>query len=119
MLAIFWDSQRSILETCLERGITVRSATYCNMLQRGLSPAVRSRRSGRLSDGILLLHDNACPHTATHTLETRRKLKWEVVEHAAHSPDLAPADFRFFGLLKGALEGSRFKCDKVKNAVHQ
>jgi hypothetical protein len=79
MLAIFWDSQWPILETCLECGTTVTSATYCNMLQGGLRPAICSKRSGRLSEGILLLHDNACPHTTTCTLVTLRKLKWEVV----------------------------------------
>jgi histone-lysine N-methyltransferase SETMAR len=53
-------------------------------------------------------------------LETLSKLKWEVMEHPAHSPDLAPSDFHLFGPLKEALEGRRFRCDEdVKNAVHQ
>jgi hypothetical protein len=67
-----------------------------------------------------LLHENTIPRTAARTLETIRKLKWEVIEHAAHSPDLTPSDFHLFGQLKEALEGRRFRCDKdVKNAVHQ
>jgi hypothetical protein len=49
MLTIFWDSQGRILETHLESGKTVTSATYCDMLQRGLKPAIRSKRRGRLS----------------------------------------------------------------------
>jgi hypothetical protein len=52
-------------------------------------------------------------------LETLRKLKWEVMEHPAHSPDLAPFDFRLSGLLKEALGGRIFHCDDVKNVVHQ
>jgi histone-lysine N-methyltransferase SETMAR len=74
------------------------------MLQRGLKPAICSRRRERLPEGILLLHDNARPHTAACTVETLRNLKWEVMEHPAHSPDLAPSDFYLFGLLK---EGGR------------
>ena len=34
MLTILWDSQEPILETYQERGTTVTSATYCDMLQR-------------------------------------------------------------------------------------
>jgi hypothetical protein len=113
------DSQRPILESCLERGTTVASATYCDMLQRGLKPAVHCKRRGRLSEGVLLLHDNARPHTMTCTLETIRKLKREVMEHSAHSPHLASSDFHLLGTLKEAL-GGRCWCDEdVKNVVHQ
>jgi hypothetical protein len=66
MLTIIWDS---IL------GTSITSATYYGMLQEGLKPAIRSKRRGRLSEGVLLLHDNARPHTAACTLETLRKLK--------------------------------------------
>jgi hypothetical protein len=108
MLTIFWDSQGPILETYLEGGTTVTSATYCDMLQGGLKPAVCYERRGRLLEGILLLHDNACPHTTARMLESLRKLKWEVMEHPAHSPDLVPSDFHLFGPLKEALRGRRF-----------
>jgi len=120
MLTIFWDSQVPILETYQERGTTVTSATYCDMLQRELKPTIRSKRRGKLSKEILLLHDNARPHTTAHTLETLKQLKWEVMEHPAYSPDLAPSDFHLFRPLKNALWGRRFPCDDdVKAAVHQ
>jgi hypothetical protein len=79
IFSFFWDSQGPILETYLERGTTVTSATYCDMLQGCLKPAIHSKRRGGLSEGVLLLHDNARPHTAALTLETLRKLKWEVM----------------------------------------
>jgi histone-lysine N-methyltransferase SETMAR len=48
------------------------------------------------------------------------KLKREVMEHPAHSPDLAPSDSHLFGPFKEALGGRRFRCDEdVKNSVHQ
>jgi hypothetical protein len=78
------------------------------MLQRGLKPAIRSKRIGKLSVGILLLHNNAHPHTLACTLETLWKLKWEVMEHPAHSPDFVPSDFHLFGQLKEVLRGRRF-----------
>ena len=92
---------------------------YCDMLQRELKLAIRSKRRGKLPKEILLLHDNARPHTAAHTLETLKQLKWEAMEHPAYSPDLAPSDFHLFGLLKDALRGRRFSCGDVKAVVHQ
>jgi len=68
----------------------------------------------------LLLHDNARPHTAAHTLETLKQLKWEAMGHPAYSPNLVPSDFHLSRLLKNALRGRRFSCDDdVKAAVHQ
>jgi hypothetical protein len=108
-----------ILETYLERRTTVTIATYFDMLRGGLKPKIRSKKRGRLSESVLL-HDNALPHTAARTLETFKKLKWEVVEYPAHSPDFAASDFHLFRHLVEALRGRRFRCDKeVKNAVHQ
>jgi len=100
MLTIFLDSQGPILETYQERGTTVTSATYCDILQRELKPTIRSTRRGKLSKEILLLHNNAHPHTAAHTLETLKQLKWEAMEHPAYSPDLAPSDFHLFNRSK-------------------
>jgi histone-lysine N-methyltransferase SETMAR len=107
MLTMFWDSQGPILVTYLECGTTITSATYCDMLKRGLKPAVYAKKRERLTEGFLLLHSSVCPHIVARTLE---KL-WEVMVHPAHSPDLAPSDFHLFELLKN------FR--KEKNAVHQ
>jgi hypothetical protein len=70
------------------------------MLQRELKTATRSKRRGKLSKEILLLHHNAWPHTADHTLEILKQLKREVMEHPVYSPDLAPSDFHLFDPLK-------------------
>jgi hypothetical protein len=50
MLTMFWDSQGPILETNVGHGTTVTIATYCDMLQRGLKPAIHSKGRGRLSE---------------------------------------------------------------------
>jgi hypothetical protein len=89
------------------------------MLHRELKPTIRSNRRGNLSKRSLLLHDNARPHTAAHTLETLKQLKWEAMEHPAYSSDLVPSDFHLFGPLKEALKGRRFSGDDGKAAVHR
>jgi hypothetical protein len=66
---------------------------------------------------VLLLHDSACPHTATHTVETLRQLNFEVLEHPLHSPGLAPSDYHLFGPLSHALKGRHFASDQVVKEV--
>jgi len=120
MFKVFWDSQGVLLEHYLERGTTVNSVGYSEMLSTELKPAIRTKRRGLLSSGVLLLHDNARPHTAIHTLQTLVKLGFTVLEHRAYSPDLAPSDYHLFGPLKEALSGRRFTSDEeVQEAVHE
>lgn len=119
MLTVFWDSQGPVLEHYQERGTTINSVRYSEMLTAKLKPAIRSKRRGLLSKGVVLLHDNARPHTAAHTAETLQKLNFEVLAHPTYSPDLAPSDYHLFGPLKEALRGRRFTTDEaLKEAVH-
>jgi len=67
---------------------------------------------------VLLLHDNARPHTAAHTVDTLRALKFDVLKHPPYSPDLAPSDFHLFGCTKEHLRGQKFADDnEVMEAV--
>ena len=111
MMSVFWESQGPILEHYMEKDVTVTSVNYCNMLRNELRPTIRSKRRGRLTQGVLLLHYNARTHTAHLTVNTIRQLNWEVLEHPAYSSDLAPSDFHLFGPLKNALRGRRFAAD--------
>ena len=75
------------------------------MLTDRLKPAIRSKCQRLLSNGVVLLYDNARPHTAAHTAETLRKLKFQVMAHPPYNPDLALSDYHLFGPLKEALRG--------------
>ena len=110
----------AILEDILEKGSTINSASYCDLLANRLKPAIRTKRRGLLSKKVLLQHDNARPHVAKATIETINKLGFEVLEHPAYSPDLAPSDYHLFAPLKDALRGRKFSSDEsVQKAVHQ
>ncbi|PNF15535.1 hypothetical protein B7P43_G16529, partial [Cryptotermes secundus] len=91
MLTVYLDSQGRILEHFQERGTTINSARYSEMLTDRPKPAIRSKCPGLLSKGVVLLHDSARPHTAAHTAETLRKLKFDVMAHPPYSPDLTPS----------------------------
>jgi hypothetical protein len=54
---------------------------------------------------ILLLHDNAIPHTAHATIDALETLKFEALSHPPYSPYLAPSDFHFFPHLKRISRG--------------
>jgi len=104
----------------MPRGNTVTSATYADLLKNHLRPAVKSKRRGRLSTGVLLQHDNAWPHTARSTVATIQDLSFECLPHPPYSPDLAPSDFHVFGPLKEAMGGKSFRPnEEVQQAVHE
>jgi hypothetical protein len=64
----------------------------CSLLCDELKPEIRGQQRGLLSESVVMLHDNACPHTVTHTVETLRKLNFEVLEHPLYSLDLTPSE---------------------------
>ncbi|GBN30167.1 Mariner Mos1 transposase [Araneus ventricosus] len=99
MATIFWDSQGFLLIDFHTRGETVNAANYYATLH-WLHKAFRRKRPGLLSKGVLLLHDNARPHTASVTRDLKQRFRWNVLEHPPYNPDLAPSDFHLFGPLK-------------------
>lgn len=120
MLTLFWDRKGPILEHYMTRGSTVTSASYCDLMHNHLKPAIRTKRRGLLSSGVLLQHDNARPHTAHATVNKIKDLKMECLPHPAYSPDLAPCDFHLFGPLKEELGGRKFNSDvELKETVHK
>jgi len=89
-----WPSfSGTILVHFRQKGETVTGARYSDMLVNELKLAIRAKCRGLLSKRVLLLHDNARPHTLR-TVDTLRALK-----HPPYSPDLAPSDFHLFGLM--------------------
>jgi hypothetical protein len=87
MLTVFWDTQWPILEHHLERGTTVTIVKYCDVLRNKLRPAVRTKRRGRLSQGVSL-HDNASPRH-------QRPSATELGSSRAPSPRPKSSAFRF------------------------
>jgi len=57
---------------------------------------------------VILLHDNAPLHIAKLVKETIEVFGWEILSHAAYSPDLAPSDYYLFASIGHALAQQRF-----------
>jgi len=64
---------------------------------------------------VIFLHDNAPSHTAKPVRDTLEALNWEILPHAAYSPDLAPSDYHLFALMGHALAELWFvrRCEKM------
>ena len=60
------------------------------------TPAIKSKRPGMLLDGIILLNDDTCPHTANLVRDKLERFGWETVEHPPYSPDLSLMTSTFF-----------------------
>jgi len=77
------------------QGTTINSAVYCETLKK-MRRAIQNKRRGMLSATILLLHDNARPHSVAQTQDLITSFKLEQMDHPPYSPDLAPSDYHLF-----------------------
>jgi histone-lysine N-methyltransferase SETMAR len=110
MMMFFFDGKGPLLVEFLEfleHGFTISALRYEDTLQK-LRHAIKSKYPGMLLNGIILLHDNVCPHTANSVRNTLQRFGWEVLQHLPYSPDLFPCDFHIFGDLKKDIRGHGF-----------
>ena len=118
MCTVFWDRKGSLLIDFLPRGETVNADRYCETLRK-LRRAIQNKRRRMLTTGVVLLHDNARPHTARCIAAVLTEFGWELFHHPPYNPDLAPSDFHVFLHLKKFLSsGERFGNDEeLKTSV--
>ena len=95
----------------------MNSVTYADLLKNNLRPAIKSKRCGLLSTGVLSQHDNAGPHTARSTVATIQDLSLECLPLPLYSPVLVPSDFHVFGPLKKAMCGKYFRSDESRRCM--
>ena len=106
MLTVFWDSEGPIMVDFLQKGEKINDDYYSDKLRR-LKPEIVAKRRGKQRAGVLLLQDNASPHTAQLAVTTAAQCRYEILPHPAYSPDLAPSHF-LFPKLKEKLRGVQF-----------
>ena len=119
MMTVFWDSKGVLMTDFLEHKKTVTAVYYADLIRR-LHDAVKEKRRGMLSRGVLLLHDNASSHKARLSQAAIRESGFEEPNHPPYSPDVAPSDFYLFSKLKKDFCGKSFEDDaELKSAVNE
>ena len=119
MATVFWDAQGIIMLDFLAKKRTITGAYYANLLDQ-LRTAIREKRRGKLSKGILLQQDNARVHTCKIAMDAAERNGYELILQPAYSMDLAPSDYFLFPNLKKDIHGLHFRSNKeVVTAVEE
>jgi histone-lysine N-methyltransferase SETMAR len=58
------------------------------------------KRRGKVTKGVLFLHDNAPAHQALAAQKKLAYLGFQCLDYPHYSPDLAPSDYHLFPVLK-------------------
>jgi len=112
LASIFWDQDGILLTDYLKTGLTINTEYYSSLLVQVKDILKEKRpRHGKVTKGVLFLHDNAPAHWA---LVTQKKLAYpgfQCLDHPLHSPDLALSDCHLLPGLKKQLKGRHFSSE--------
>jgi len=72
---------------------------------------LKGKRRGKVTEGVLFLHENAPAYRALATQKKLAYLGFQCLYHPPYSPDLAPSDYHLFCVLKKQLKGRHFSTD--------
>ena len=116
---VFWDTHGVIMLDFLAKKSTITDAYYANLLDQ-LKTAIREKRQGKLSKGILLQQDNARVYTCKIAMDAVEQNVYKLIPQSAYSPDLAPSDYFLFPNLKKDIHGRHFRSnEEVVAAVEE
>ena len=110
MASVFWDAKGIVCIDYLQKGKTINGEYYAKLL-RELRQAIKSKRLGKLTKGVLLHQDNAPGHKSLVAMSAVHDCGFELIDHLPYSPDLAPSDYLLFPNLKKHLAEKRYESD--------
>ena len=91
---------------------SIRNITFSlsySLQQHVLWDTLKEKRHGKVTKGVLFLHDNAHAHRILATQKKLAYLCFQFLDHPPYSLDLAPSDYPLFpGLKKKIIERSPF-----------
>jgi histone-lysine N-methyltransferase SETMAR len=116
MATDFWDTESILLIDYKDKGVTITGEYYARLLEQ-LKEAVKEKRRGKCSKGVLLLHDNAPVHMSNVAMKAMHKCGFQMLNYPPYSPDLALCDYYLFPNMKKDLRGKKFESDEEVKAV--
>jgi len=107
LASIFWDQDGILLIDYLPKGQTINEEYYSSLLLQ-LKDILKEKRHGKVTKGVLSLHNNVPAHRALATQKKLAYLGFQCLNHPPYSPDLAWSDYHLFPGLKKQLKGRPF-----------
>jgi len=108
LASIFWDQDGILLIDYLPKGQTIKAEYYLSLLVK-LKDILKEKRSGKVTKGVFILHENAPAHGALATQKKLTYLGFQCLNHQPYSPDLAPSDYHLFPGLKKQFKVAIFR----------
>jgi len=105
---IFWDQDGILLINCLPKGQIINAEYYLSLLVQ-LKDILKEKHHGKITKGVLFLHDNAPTHWALATQKKLAYLGFQCLDHPPYSPDLALLDCLLFPGLKNNCKFAIFR----------
>jgi len=108
LASIFWDQDGILPIHYLLNGQTINAEYYSSLLVQ-LKDILKEKRRGKVTNGVLFLHDNAPDYRVLATQKKLVYLGFQCLDHPPYSPDLAPSEYHLYpGLKKKTIERSQF-----------
>jgi len=105
--SIFWDQDGIVLIDYLPKGHTINVEYYSSLLVQ-LKDILKKKCHGKITKGVLFLHDSAPAHQALATHKKLAYVGFHCLDHPPYSLDLAPSDYHLFPGLKKTIARSPF-----------
>ena len=108
IVTVWWSDASPIHYIFLNPDETITSEKYAQQIDeihqklQCLKPVLIN------TEGPILLHSNAWPHTIKPTLERLKKLAYKILPHPTYSPDLLQSNYHFFKCLINFLQRKYF-----------
>jgi len=106
----FWDQDGILLIHYLQKGQTINAEYYSSLLVQ-LKDILKEKRCGKVTKGVLFLHDNTPAHRALATQKKLAYLSFHCLDYPPYSPDLTSSDYHLFTGLKIQWKVSHFSSD--------
>ena len=113
MAIVFWNSEGVLLLEFMPHKTTITGASTMVALRE----IIKQKYRGKLSAGVLLLHDYAAAHKSRTSRTGIRKCGFVELNHEPRNPDLAPSDYFLFRIFKKFLRGQLFPDDNAVKEV--
>ena len=107
---IFWDQDSILLIDYHPKGQTINAEYYSSLLVQ-MKDISKEKRRGKVTKGVLFLHDIAPAYRALATQKKLAYLGFQCLDHPPYSPDLAPSDYHLLPRLKKQLKNHHFSSD--------